>query len=389
MPHSITAQSAEILGLDALAWLAGDGAALERFLAASGVDLGALREAAGRPETILAVFDFLLANEDLFAGFLRGRLSISPADDAPGPASSGRRLMRIGIDLGGTKTEILLLNDAGAERWRHRIATPKNYLDLITAICRPGDRSHDSRGSEAGHDRAGDPRHEKFRHRPHPRMPIRSILTVSICGSTWKRALGRAVRLSNDANCFVLSEARDGAAAGAQVAFGVIAGTGLGGGVCIDGRVLTGAHGVGGEWGHIPLPAASAAEIAEAPLCYCGKRGCIETWCCGPALAADFKRHGGHETTAEEISTSEVPDAKAAMARLTDRLARGLATVVNIIDPDVIVLGRGLSNIGSLYRELPPLVERYAFTLGRPPRIVKNVHGDSSGVRGAAWLWPV
>ena len=196
------------------------------------------------------------------------------------------------------------------------------------------------------------------------------------------------MRLANDANCFALSEASDGAGAGEAVVFGVIAGTGVGGGVVVNGQVLGGAHGIAGEWGHMPLPAPSVEEVTSAPLCYCGKRGCLESWCSGPALSADFKRATGRDATAEEIAASGGAQERAAMDRLVDRLARSLATVVNILDPDVIVMGGGLSNIARLYSDLPPLVEAYAFTLGAPPKIVKNMHGDSSGVRGAAWLWP-
>jgi fructokinase len=203
-----------------------------------------------------------------------------------------------------------------------------------------------------------------------------------------EKALGRPVRLANDANCFALSEATDGAAAGAGTVFGVIAGTGVGGGVVVNGQVLAGAHGVTGEWGHIPLPAPSVEEVTGAPSCYCGRRGCVEAWCSGPGLAADFQRATGRVAAAEEIAASEGADERAAMDRWIDRFARALATMANILDPDVIVLGGGLSNIQRLYRDLPPLVEKYAFHLGAPPKIVKNMHGDSSGVRGAAWLWP-
>jgi fructokinase len=203
-----------------------------------------------------------------------------------------------------------------------------------------------------------------------------------------EKSLGRPVRLANDANCFALSEASDGSAVGAGTVFGVIAGTGVGGGVVVDGKVLGGAHGIGGEWGHIPLPTPSVEEVTTAPLCYCGKRGCLEVWCSGPGLVADFKRIAGREASAEEIATSEGADERAAMDRLIDRFARAMATMVNILDPDVIVMGGGLSNVERLYRDLPPLVEKYGFNLGGPPRIVKNTHGDSSGVRGAAWLWP-
>ena len=199
------------------------------------------------------------------------------------------------------------------------------------------------------------------------------------------------MRLANDANCFALSEASDGAAAGAGVVFGVIAGTGVGGGVVVDGKVLDGAHGIGGEWGHNPLPAHDASKKwTSAPLCYCGKRGCMEIWCSGPGLGRGFQaRHGGATATRRTDRRVRRRRKNAPpWTRWIDRFARALATVVNILDPDVIVLGGGLSNIERLYRDLPPLVETYAFNLERPPRIVKNMHGDSSGVRGAAWLWP-
>jgi fructokinase len=203
-----------------------------------------------------------------------------------------------------------------------------------------------------------------------------------------ERVLGRKIRLANDANCFALSEASDGAAKGAGTVFGVIAGTGVGGGVVVDGKVLNGAHGIGGEWGHIPLPAPSVEEIETAPVCYCGKRGCLEVWCSGPGLSQDFRRITGRSATAEQIAASDGAEERAAVGRLIDRFARAMATLVNILDPDVIVIGGGLSNIARFYAELPPLVEKYSFNLGGLPRIVKNLHGDSSGVRGAAWLWP-
>jgi fructokinase len=288
--------------------------------------------------------------------------------------------MRLGIDLGGTKTEIAALKGP-REVLRRRVPTPRDYDGTITAIA--------TLVAESGIDAPvgiGIPGTET------------AAGLVKNANSTWlngrplradlEAALGRKVRLANDANCFALSEAADGAGAGARVVFGVIAGTGVGGGVVVEGKVIGGAHGVGGEWGHIPLPAPSVQEVNDAPLCYCGKRGCMEVWCSGPGLAAEFARVTGRTLSAEEIAASAEPEAVAAMTRQIDRLARGLATVVNILDPDVIVLGGGLSNIARLYDELPPLVERYGFTLGGPPRIVKNRHGDSSGVRGAAWLWP-
>jgi fructokinase len=201
------------------------------------------------------------------------------------------------------------------------------------------------------------------------------------------RALDRPVRLANDANCFALSEATDGAAAGKDVVFGIIAGTGVGGGVCIGGRVIGGAHGIAGEWGHNPLPRPRADEL-PGPTCYCGRTGCIEAWCSGPSLEREFAAATGRTLDAAAIAASDDDAARALMERFLDRFARSIATIVNILDPDAIVIGGGLSNIPALYAELPGRVERYAFTTEAPPVIVKNVHGDSSGVRGAAWLWP-
>jgi fructokinase len=288
--------------------------------------------------------------------------------------------MRLGIDLGGTKTEIAAL-EGTREVLRRRVATPRDYdgtvavlrqlvlesgVDAPVGIGIPGTETADGLVKNANSTWLNG-------------RPLRADL---------ESALERRVRLANDANCFALSEATDGAGEDAAVVFGVIAGTGVGGGVVVDGKVIGGAHGVGGEWGHIPLPAMTEAERADSRRCYCGKRDCLETWSSGPALSAELERLTGRKMTMEEIATSNGAQEQALMARHADRLARGLATVVNILDPDVIVLGGGLSNIARLYDELPPLVERYGFTLGGPPRIVKNRHGDSSGVRGAAWLWP-
>jgi fructokinase len=321
-------------------------------------------------------------------------------------------MMRFGIDLGGTKTEIMALAPGGAVALRRRAETPKSYtglLELLAEMLAGAESELGSRGSVG----MAIPGSESF-----GTNLIKNANTTYLIGKPLRRdlerVLGRQVRLANDANCFALSEASDGAGAGAGTVFGVITGTGVGGGVVVDGKVLGGAHGIGGEWGHIPLPAPSVEEVNTAPPCYCGKRGCLEVGCSGPGLAADFLRDplrpshlsgatgtspssASHEgeadlrssnITAEQIAVSTHPVAIAAMDRLVDRLARAMATMVNILDPDVIVMGGGLSNVKRLYRDLPPLVEKYGFNLGGPPRIVKNMHGDSSGVRGAAWLWP-
>jgi fructokinase len=294
--------------------------------------------------------------------------------------------MRFGIDLGGTKTEIMALAPDGKVALRRRVPTPKDYAALIgtiTELVTSAEGELDTFGSVG----MAIPGSESF-----GTGLIKNANTTYLIGKPLRldleKALDREVRLANDANCFALSEASDGAASGAACVFGVIAGTGVGGGVIIDGKVLNGAHGIGGEWGHIPLPAPSVAEVTGAPPCYCGKRGCLEVWCSGPGLAADFQRVTGRSASAEEIAASDGAEERAAMDRLVDRFARAMATMANILDPDVIVMGGGLSNVQRLYRDLPPLVEKYGFNLGGPPKIVKNMHGDSSGVRGAAWLWP-
>ncbi|HEY2836433.1 MAG TPA: ROK family protein [Rhizomicrobium sp.] len=296
--------------------------------------------------------------------------------------------MRLGVDLGGTKTEIIALDESGHERLRRRIATVRDYAGTIAAIGELVAGAERELG-ETGTVGVAIPGNVSC----HTGL-IKNANSLWLNGKPFPRdlevALDRPVRLANDANCFALSEATDGAGAGQSVVFGVILGTGCGGGVVIGGKVLEGAHGIGGEWGHNPLPGMTVGEWGETPVCYCGQQGCIEQWLAGPAFAADFHRHAGGayaDWTAEKIVSSEMPEATAALQRWTERLARALASVVNIIDPDVIVLGGGLSNIGGIYDDLPGLVERRAFTPETPSRVVKNVHGDSSGVRGAAWLW--
>jgi fructokinase len=295
--------------------------------------------------------------------------------------------MPVGIDLGGTKIEAIALTASGAEIFRDRLATPRHdYEATLTAITDLVASAEARLGAQRGVGIAI------------PGSVSKATGLVKNANSIWlngrdlqsdlEKRLARRVALANDANCFVLSEATDGAGAGAEIVFGVIAGTGIGGGIAVHGKVLSGAHGLSGEWGHNPLPGMDAAELAEAPQCWCGKRGCLESWLSGPSVAADFARHSGRTLAAEEVAACDDADAKAAMARLTDRFARALAQIVNILDPDVIVLGGGLSNIQSLYRDLPLLVERHTFDAEAPPKILRNKHGDSSGVRGAAWLAP-
>ncbi len=294
--------------------------------------------------------------------------------------------MRLGIDLGGTKIEIIALDEHGQEAQRRRVPTPRSgYDDTIRAIRDLVIATETALGQSGSVGIAI----------PGTISPLTGLVknanSTHLIGHALDKdlaiALGRQVRLANDANCFALSEATDGAGRGCNVVFGIIAGTGIGGGVCVGGRVMIGPHAIAGEWGHNPLPAANADEIRHAPSCYCGKRGCIEAWCSGPAIAAEFHRITGRELGTPEIAASSDADARATMERFYDRFARAIATLVNILDPDAIVLGGGLSNIEALYTELPPRIERYAFTAEGPSRLVKNVHGDSSGVRGAAWLW--
>jgi fructokinase len=296
--------------------------------------------------------------------------------------------MRIGIDLGGTKIEGMAIDRAGTERARRRIATPHGYEGSIAAIRDLVAALESDAGAPVKAVGVG---------MPGSISPATGLARNG--NSTWLNgkpfdrdlaaALGKPVRAANDANCFALSEATDGAAAGAAIVFGVILGTGCGGGVVVDGRVRDGASGVAGEWGHNPLPWASAEESRIAP-CWCGRTGCMETWVAGPSIARDHVRAGGPDVKTSEIAArAEAGDAAAAatMARWSDRLARGLATVINVIDPDVIVFGGGVSNIAALYRDTPRLLARYVFSDFVAAKLVKNAHGDSSGVRGAAWQW--
>ena len=296
--------------------------------------------------------------------------------------------MRIGIDLGGTKIELVALDDRGQILRRERVATPNgDYEATIRAMRDLVQRAEKELGRRGSVGVA---------------IPgtissktglVKNANSTKLIGHPLDKdlaaAISRPVRVANDANCFALSEATDGAGAGSAIVFGIIAGTGVGGGIVIDGRVLVGANAIAGEWGHNPLPAPSHDEV-PGPDCYCGKRGCIESWLSGPALARQYKAQTGRDLIGTEIAAAAEqgdPPARAVMDMFFDRFARAIASVVNIVDPDVIVLGGGLSNIAALYRELPDRIPGYAFTPEGPARVRKNVHGDSSGVRGAAWLW--
>ena len=300
-------------------------------------------------------------------------------------APNGRA--RIGIDLGGTKVEAIALDPAGREVFRERMRTPRDdYAGTIEAVAMLVDHAERAAGpSSVGIGMPG------------VISPASGL--VKNANSTWlngrplavdlEARLGREVRLANDANCFALSEATDGAAAGKPIVFGVIIGTGVGGGVVTHGRVVSGANAIGGEWGHNPLPW-PAADEQPGPDCYCGRQGCIETFLSGPGLARDHAAATGAATTPEQIVRAAAAgddDADATMARYEHRLARGLASIVNLLDPDVIVLGGGMSNVARLYERVPALWGRFIFSDVVVTRLVPPVHGDSSGVRGAAWLW--
>jgi fructokinase len=296
--------------------------------------------------------------------------------------------MRIGIDLGGTKIEGIAIADDGTERLRRRIVAPRgDYEDTIAAVAGLIKAIEEQTGAR-GTVGIGV---------PGTISPATGLIKNS--NSTWlnrrplaedlSRRLDRPIRFANDANCFALSEATDGAASGADIVFGVIVGTGTGGGVVIHRQVLVGANAIGGEWGHNPLPGAHGDE-SPGPRCYCGRNGCIEQFLSGPALARDYRASGGPDVTAEDVSARAASGealADAALCRYEERMARSLGSVINLIDPDVIVLGGGLSNIDRLYDRVPSLWSRYIFSDNVVTRLVRAKHGDSSGVRGAAWLW--
>jgi fructokinase len=292
--------------------------------------------------------------------------------------------MRIGIDLGGSKIEGVALDRAGATRLRRRVPTPAEDYGAIVGAIRDLVVGLEQELGERGSVGIGMP----GAFSPATGL-VKNANTACLNGRPFDRdvqaALGREARFANDANCFALSEASDGAAREARSVFGVILGTGVGGGVVIDGKLLTGANAIAGEWGHAPLPWPTDDE-RPGPLCYCGRRGCIETFLSGPALA----REGGAGDAAAVAARAAAGDAAAerALGRYGDRLARGLALVINLLDPEVIVLGGGLGRMARLYDEVPRLWGRYVFSDAVTTRLVAPRWGDSSGVRGAAWLWP-
>lgn len=304
-----------------------------------------------------------------------------------------RGSVRIGVDLGGTKIEAIALLSSGDELVRRRIPTPQgDYRGTVAAVvslvreieaelgvvepCQVGIGIPGSISQESG--------------------LVKNANSTCLIGEPLQqdleKALNRAVKITNDANCFAISEATDGAAAGAETVFGVILGTGVGGGIVVNGQLLTGANSIAGEWGHNPLPWPREVELdrQQIPACYCGRSGCIESYLSGPALANDFCAAGGDRQWGAEqiVAASKNGDelAESTLQRYEERLARGLSSVINLLDPDVIVLGGGLSNIERLYTNVPKIWGRYIFSDRVSTKISPPKFGDSSGVRGAAWL---
>ena len=300
--------------------------------------------------------------------------------------------MRMGVDYGGTKIEGIVLGPDGSELARARVPTPRfDYDGGVAAIKGLMERLEAETGARVGTVGLGV-----------PGSVDRGTGYVSMGNSVWLHgrdlrgdlaaALDRPVKIANDANCFALSEAVDGGGAGAPVVFGVILGTGVGGGIVVNGALVEGVNAIAGEWGHMPLPAPLDDE-RPGPLCSCGVAGHTESWLSGPSLAADFARRAGVPVESgpkpsEILALAEAGDsvAEETLVRFEDRLGRALASIVNVLDPDVIVLGGGLSNVERFYRTVPPRIEAHVFGDRYLTRLARNVHGDSSGVRGAAWL---
>jgi fructokinase len=296
---------------------------------------------------------------------------------------------RFGIDLGGSKIELLALDAQGDERHRERVTTPAGdyaaTLDAIERLVQGAERALGATGS-VGVATPGAVSRASGR--------IKNANSTCLNGRALREdleaRLGRAVRIANDANCFALSEARDGAGQDAAVVFGAILGTGVGGGIVVRGAILEGANAIAGEWGHNALPSPAERDL-PLPRCYCGRSGCIETYLSGPALTRDHARVTGEAVSARAIAERAAqgePACGDSIARYAERLARSLALVINLLDPEVIVLGGGLSAIATLYRDVPRLWGEAVFSDEVRTRLLPPRHGDSSGVRGAAWLWP-
>ena len=297
--------------------------------------------------------------------------------------------MRIGIDLGGTKTEGIALGPEGDVCARQRVPTPQGNYTKIIRMIRDMVLALESEIGETASVGVGIPGTLS----PETGL-VKNANTVCLIGrpllEDLSQALKRPIRIANDANCFTISEATDGAAHTKHVVFGVILGTGCGGGLVAHGTLISGPNAISGEWGHNPLPWPRKDET-PGPTCYCGKSSCLETWISGPGFAADYSLHEHAVIDPKQIiSLAQTGDAGAlsALDRYTDRLARGLASVINILDPDIIVLGGGMSEIDELYESLPSPLEKYVFSDTVRTPIARNMHGASSGVRGAAWLWP-
>jgi fructokinase len=299
-------------------------------------------------------------------------------------------MIRIGIDFGGTKIEAAALDPTGEVKARLRVPNPGAYKLALDAVRDLVERTETAAGERV--DRVGvgmpgsiSPLDGKIRGANSTWLNGRAF------GQDLEAVLGRPVRLENDANCMALSEAVDGAAAGAESVFAAILGTGTGGGLVIRGRILDGHNGIAGEWGHIPLPWPNDSEY-PGHSCWCGRRACMETYVSGTGFVRDYEAATGKKLTGAAIAEAAragEPEATAALDRYIDRLGRGLAVISDVLDPDVIVLAGGMSNTIEIYNRLPPVVANWVFSDVYRTRIVKAAHGDSSGVRGAAWLWPL
>ncbi len=297
--------------------------------------------------------------------------------------------MRLGVDLGGTKIEAIALDDGGATLTRRRVATPvgdyAGTLNAVDELVKTIESDLSWKGSVGiGCPGALSPRTGLIKN------ANSTVLNGKALDKDLSRILNRPVRLENDANCFALSEAIDGAGRHEKLVFGIILGTGVGGGLVVDKAIIRGRNRLTGEWGHNPLPWPRRTEW-PGPQCYCGKTGCVETFLSGSGLSRDYEILAGQDLSAEEISlAADAGDLKAleCLAVYKDRLARALASMINIVDPDAIIFGGGLSNIETLYGDLGANIERYVFSDAIDTKIYRAVHGDSSGVRGAAWLWP-